>query len=108
MVPLGLVAANAATGIAGAADSFSSPFVSYYADITYVGDNNGYLYAITPTFTGTPGYAGGNFPVHVSATPASATPTAVTATAATVTVTVANSLGIGELVTIAGVTANAG
>ncbi len=108
MVPLGLVAANAATGIAGAVDSFSSPFVSYYADVTYVGDNNGYLYAITPTFTGTPGYAGGgNFPVHVSATPASATPTAVTATAAAVTVTVPNSLGIGELVTIAGVTMNA-
>ena len=61
MLPLGLVAANAATGIAGAADSFSSPFVSYYADVTYVGDNNGYLYAITPTFSGTPGYAGGNF-----------------------------------------------
>ena len=107
MVPLGLVAANAATGIAGAADSFSSPFVSYYADITYVGDNNGYLYAIAPTFTGTPGY-GANFPVQVSATPASTAPTAVTATAAAVTVTVANSLGIGELVTIAGVTANAG
>ncbi len=106
MLPLGLVAANAASAIAGAADSFSSPFVSYYADVTYVGDNNGYLYAITPTFTGTPGYAGGNFPVHVSATPASATPTAVTATAAAVTVTVPNSLGIGELVTIAGVTAN--
>ncbi|MGA8873572.1 MAG: hypothetical protein WA434_08540 [Candidatus Acidiferrales bacterium] len=46
MLPLGLVAANAATGIAGAADSFSSPFVSYYADVTYVGDDNGYLYAI--------------------------------------------------------------
>ena len=81
MVPLGLVAANAATGIAGAADSFSSPFVSYYADVTYVGDNNGYLYAIAPTFTGTPGY-GANFPVRVSATPASTAPTAVTATAA--------------------------
>jgi hypothetical protein len=109
MVPLGLVAANAATGVAGAVDSFSSPFTDYANDTTYVGDNNGYLYAITPTFNGTPGYAGGNFPVHVNATtPASATPTKVTATTALVTVTVANSLSIGELVTITGVTANAG
>ena len=109
MVPLGLVAANAATGVPGAADSFSSPFTDYANDTTYVGDNNGYLYAITPTFTGTPAYAGGNFPVHVNATtPASATPTKVTATTALVTVTVANSLSIGELVTIAGVTANTG
>jgi hypothetical protein len=109
MLPLGLVAANAATGVAGAADSFSSPFTDYANDTTYVGDNNGYLYAITPTFKGTPAYAGGNFPVHVNATtPASATPTAVTATTTVVTVTVANSLSIGELVTIAGVTANMG
>jgi hypothetical protein len=109
MLPLGLVAANAATGAAGAADSFSSPFTDYANDTIYVGDNNGYLYAITPTFKGTPAYAGGNFPVHVNATtPASATPTAVTATTTVVTVTVANSLSIGELVTIAGVSANAG
>jgi hypothetical protein len=109
MLPLGLVAANAATGVAGAADSFSSPFTDYANDTTYVGDNNGYLYAITPTFKGTPAYAGGNFPVHVNATtPASATPTAITATTTVVTVTVANSLSIGELVTIAGVTANTG
>ncbi len=108
MVPLGLVAANAATGVAGAVDSFSSPFTDYANDTTYVGDNNGYLYAITPTFNGTPAYAGGNFPVKVSATPASDTPTAVTATTTVVTVTVPNSLSIGELVTIAGVTANAG
>ena len=110
MLPLGLVAANAATAIAGAVDSFSSPFVSYYADVTYVGDNNGYLYAIAPTFSGTPGYAGGNFPVQVSATPASTAPTRVTAATTpapgVVTVTVTNSLAIGELVTIAGVTAN--
>src|SRR5208282_5807048 len=46
------------------------------------------------------------FPVQVSASPTSATPTGVTATATTVTVTVTNSLSIGELVTIAGVTAN--
>ena len=74
MLPLGLVAANAATGVAGAADSFSSPFTDYANDTTYVGDNNGYLYAITPTFNGTPAYAGGNFPVHVSPSPASADP----------------------------------
>jgi hypothetical protein len=108
MLPLGLVAANAATAVAGAADSFSSPFVNYNDDTTYVGDNNGYLYAITPTFNGTPAYAGGNFPVHVSATPASATPTAVTATTTVVTVTVPNTLDALEMVTIAGVTANGG
>ena len=108
MLPLGLVAANAATGVAGAADSFSSPFTDYANDTTFVGDNNGYLYSITPTFNGTPAYAGGNFPVHVSASPASLTPTSVTATTTIVTVTVANSFRIGELVTIAGVTANAG
>ena len=75
-LPLGLVAANAATGVAGAADFFSSPFTDYANDTTYVGDNNGFLYAITPTFNGTPAYAGGNFPVQVSASPASASPTA--------------------------------
>jgi len=108
MLPLGLVAANAATGVAGAADSFSSPFIDYADDTTFVGDNNGYLYAIAPTFNAAPAYAGGNFPVLVSATPASAAPTGVTATPTVVTVTVANSLGIGELVTISGVTANFG
>jgi hypothetical protein len=106
MLPLGLVAANAATGVAGVADSFSSPFTDYADDTTFVGDNNGYLYSITPTFNGTPAHAGGNFPVQVSATPASATPTGVTATTTVVTVTVANSLSIGELVTISGVAAN--
>jgi hypothetical protein len=108
MLPLGLVAANPTTAVAGAADSFSSPFVNYSDDTTFVGDNNGYLYAITPTFLGTPAYKGGNFPVHVSATPASLTPTRITATTTVVTVTVANTLGIGELVTISGVTANGG
>jgi hypothetical protein len=108
MLPLGLVAANATTAVAGAMDSFSSPFTDYANDTTYVGDNNGFLYAITPTFNGTPAYAGGNFPVHVSATPASAIPTAVTATTTVVTVTVANTLSIGEWFTVAGVTANAG
>jgi hypothetical protein len=110
MLPLGLVAANASTGVAGALDSFSSPFTDYANDTTYVGDNGGYLYAITPTFNGTPAYAGGNFPVHVNATtPKSATATKVTASTTVVTVTVANlanSLSIGELVTISGVTAD--
>ncbi|MFZ0950669.1 MAG: hypothetical protein WAN17_00305 [Candidatus Sulfotelmatobacter sp.] len=107
MLPLGLVAANAATGAAGAADSFSSPFTDYANDTTYVGDNNGYLYAITPTFKGTPAHAGGNFPVQVNATtPVSDTPSAVTATTTVVTVTVSNTLSIGEVVTIAGVTSN--
>jgi hypothetical protein len=105
MLPLGLVAANAATAVAGAPDSFSSPFTNYSNDTTFVGDNNGYLYSITPTFYGTPAYAA-NFPVHVSASPASVTPTGVTATTTVVTVTAANTLSLGELVTVAGVTAN--
>ena len=46
--------------------------------------------------------------MQVSATTASAAPTVVKATTTAVTVTVTNSLGIGELVTIAGVTANLG
>jgi hypothetical protein len=108
MLPLGLVAANATTGVAGVADSFSSPFTDYANDTTYVGDNNGFLYAITPTFNATPAYAGGNFPVHVSPSPASLTPTEITATTPVVTVAATNSLSIGELVTIAGVTANPG
>ena len=108
MLPLGLVAANAATAVAGAADNFSSPFTDYANDTTFVGDNNGYLYSITPTFGGTPAYAGGNFPVHVSATPVSITPTQVTATTTVVTVTVGNTLSIGESVTITGVTMNTG
>jgi hypothetical protein len=108
MLPLGLVAANAATGVAGAADSFSSPFNDFANDTTYVGDNDGLLYAITPTFKATPAYAGGNFPVQVSPSPAVLTPTGVTATTTVVTVTVNNSLSIGELVAIAGVAANAG
>ena len=95
----------AATATVGAIDSFSSPFTDYVTDTTYVGDNNGYLYSITPTFSGTPAYAGGNFPVQVNTT-ASASPTAVKVTADVVTVTIANTLGIGELVTIAGVTTN--
>jgi len=109
MLPLGLVAANAATAVAGASDSFSSPFTDYANDTTFVGDNNGYLYSITPTFNGTPAYAGGNFPVHVSATPASTALTQIRATMGVmgvVTVTAANTLSIGESVTIAGVAIN--
>ena len=106
MLPLGLVAANAATAAAGAEDSFSAPFTDYVDDTTFVGDNNGYLYSITTTFGGTPAYAGGNFPVQVSPAPASIAPTALTATTTVVTVTVANTLSIGELVVITGVTAN--
>ena len=63
MLPLGLVA-NATTG----ADTISSPFVNYGTDTTYVGDNAGFLYSITGTFTGTPAHAGGNFPVTVNST----------------------------------------
>jgi hypothetical protein len=108
MLPLGLVAANATTALPGAVDSFSSSFTDYPTDVTYVGDNNGYLYAIKPTFNATPGYEGGNFPVHVSASPAALSPTEVTATTTTVTVTVTNTLSLGELVVVAGVTANTG
>lgn len=106
MLPLGLVAANAGTAVAGASDSFSSPFIDYADDVTFVGDDNGYVYAINATYLGTPAYAGGNFPVQVSAAPAAIVPTQVTATTTVVTVTVANTLSIGELVTIAGVAAN--
>jgi hypothetical protein len=58
MLPLGLVA----TGI----DSYSSPFVNYSDDTAYVGDNNGFLYAITPVFNGTPAKATAPYPVKVS------------------------------------------
>jgi len=109
MLPLGLVAANAATGAVGALDSFSSPFMHYGFDTTYVGDNNGYLYSIYPTFLGTPAYTGGNFPLQLNTTASSTAPTAVTATAGapgTVTVTVANTLAALQSVTISGVAAN--
>ena len=66
MLPLGLVTTNAATALAGAVDSFSSPFVNYATDIAYVGDDNGRLYAISNVFLGTPAHAGGNFPVTVT------------------------------------------
>jgi hypothetical protein len=109
MLPLGLLTVNAATGAPGATDTFSSPFIHYGFDTLYVGDDNGYLYAIYPTFTATPAHAGGNFPVSLIAPAASEAPTAVTArNTGVVTVTVpavpgTSGLGIGELVTIAGV-----
>ncbi len=59
MLPLSLVA--------NGTDTYSSPFVNYSADIGYVGDDNGFLYAITPFFNGTPAKVGGNFPITVNA-----------------------------------------
>jgi hypothetical protein len=112
MLPLGLLTVNAATGAAGATDTFSSPYIHYGLDILYVGDDNGYLYSIYPTFTATPAHAGGNFPVSLIAPASSETPTAVTAVHSSAVVTVAVSstagLGIGELVTIAGVAPRSG
>lgn len=67
MLPLGLLAANASTGGAGAIDSFSSLFPTYSNDTGYVGDNNGIMYAITPLFLGTPAFRGGvGWPVAVN------------------------------------------
>ncbi len=113
MLPLGSVPGNVkggvATAAAGAADSVSSPFTNYFTDTTYVGDNNGNLYAITPTYFATPAYKGGNFPVSLIAAPASATVTGVTATAGTpgvVTITVNNTLAALQSVVISGVVAN--
>jgi hypothetical protein len=108
MLPLGLLTVNAATGAPGATDTFSSPYIHYGFDTLYVGDDNGYLYSIYPTFTAAPAHAGGNFPVSLIAPPASETPTAVKAPShitgvVTVTVSSTTGLGIGELVTIAGV-----
>jgi hypothetical protein len=107
MLPLGLLAANAATGAPGALDSFSSPFMHYGFDTLYVGDNNGYLYSILPTFTGTPAFSGGNFPLQLNTT-TSVVPTGVTVTGNVVTVTLAGGNAITALqsVTIAGVAAN--
>jgi hypothetical protein len=108
MVPLGLVAANAATAVPGATDTFSSPFTDYANDTTFVGDDNGFLYSIKTTFGGTPTYAGGNFPVAVSPAPGSTPITRIRATVGVVTITAANTLSIGELVTISGVAINTG
>jgi len=106
MLPLGLLAANATTGAQGATDTFSSPFINYGHDTLLVGDDNGYLYSITPAFNGTPAFAGGNFPVQLNTATTLAAPTAVTATTTVVTVTVANALTTLQSVTIWGVTAN--
>ena len=51
-----------------ATDTRSAPFVNYTTDTLYVGDDQGYLYAVTGVFMGTPTIAGGNFPVAVSTT----------------------------------------
>jgi len=107
MLPLGLLAANKTTGAQGATDTFSSPFINYGHDTLLVGDDNGYLYSITPAFNGTPAFAGGNFPVQLSTATPLAAPTAVTATTTVVTVTVANALTTLQSVTIWGVTSNA-
>jgi hypothetical protein len=61
MVPLSLRGLGFVT-----TDTRSSPFVNYATDTLYVGDDYGYLYAVTGVFQGTPTYAGGNFPVSVS------------------------------------------
>ena len=74
MLPLGAAAGAFATTYSATtgADSYSFPFVDYGNNTLYVGDNGGYLYAITGVFGGTPAYAGGNFPVTVSANELSA------------------------------------
>jgi len=60
MLPLQLAA-----GLTPTSDNSSSPFVDYSRDIVYVGDNNGYLYSVSPAFgAGTPALGGG-FPVQV-------------------------------------------
>ena len=63
MVPLGLFR----TAAAGAIDSYSSPFIRFDNDIAYVGDDGGYLYAISPVFNGSkPAQSITGFPVTVS------------------------------------------
>jgi hypothetical protein len=80
MLPLGLVASLGTSGtttMTTGIDSYSSPFVDYWHDIVYVGDNGGYLYSITGVFGvfgGTPAHAGGNFPVTVHSTYALSSP----------------------------------
>ena len=60
MLPLGALA-NGTTGT----DTYSSPFLDYATNTAYVGDDNGYLYAIYPVFSGTPKLAGSPWPVTV-------------------------------------------
>jgi hypothetical protein len=50
------------------ADSNSPPFVDYYADVAYVGTNNGRLFKITGVFNGTPTLAGAPWPLIAGAT----------------------------------------
>ena len=62
MVPLGAVG-NGTKGI----DSYSSPFIDFANDTAYVGDDGGYLYAISPVFNGSkPAQSITGFPVTVS------------------------------------------
>ena len=69
MLPLGLLRGSTA----GGSDSYSSPFIRYDTDVAYVGDDSGYLYAITPIFYGSnPAQAVTGFPATVSANKLSA------------------------------------
>ena len=53
--------------IGGDNDSYSSPFVDYFSDELWVGDNQGVLHRFTGVFAGTPAEAnGGGFPATVS------------------------------------------
>jgi len=46
-------------------DTFSSPFIDYYADTAYVASDNGKLYKITGVFKGTPALAASPWPRRV-------------------------------------------
>lgn len=66
MLPLGLVGNLAPeTPATHEADSYSSPFVDYSNQTAYVGDNNGYLYAVGNVFSGTPALTAG-FPTQLN------------------------------------------
>jgi hypothetical protein len=64
MLPLDLALVTADTVDV---DSYSSPFVNYGTNDAYVGDTTGHLAAFTGVFASTLAYAGGSFPVTVSA-----------------------------------------
>ena len=49
----------------GAADTKSSPFYDYNADVIYAGDNNGLVHKFTNVFKGTPAEAGAPWPITV-------------------------------------------
>ncbi len=66
MLPLGLVGNMAPeTAATYEADSYSSPFVDYSNNTAYVGDDNGYLYAIGNVFSGTLALTAG-FPTQLN------------------------------------------